>query len=383
MKVSRVALFGLDFPNIVNQLVGLRNGFRQLGIEVLTAWPHPNALMLENVLDSFRPDFVFEINRSRNQIRGCDEKFLHVAWMQDFQSLGQRLEGDFGGSDLGYFIVLPSAMGFAPSYDATARYLFPATDPEIFGYAAEHPIFDFSFIGQMFAPISDSLRARPILADDAESGTVGELLDLFAAEGVGQSSHMTMHTGDRLLRFVRRRRPEADASTIDPAIRNLFDDYFPRLTDRTRLLDEILSVSGKVGFFGTGPWDKWPRYRPHFGGYINRPSKMALVFRRTKVNLHNGNVGMHMRVLDCMATGGAIMVNTSLWTGTPFGIEAYFEPGRHFIEYDFDNLAEVAAGALANDAGRRRIGAAAAEAVRAGHTWRHRAMQIVQDVQSL
>ena len=383
MKVSRVALFGLDFPNIVNQLVGLRNGFRQLGVEVLTAWPHPNALTLENVLDSFRPDFVFEINRSRNQIRGCDEKFIHVCWMQDFLSLGQRLEKDFGGSDLSYFIVPPSAMGFGSEWESTARYLFPGTDPEIYTYATEHPIFDFSFIGQIFAPIPDSLRTRPILTGRADGGTAGELLDLFAAEGIGQSIHMTMHTSERLMQFVQRRRPDADVSMVDPAIRNLFDDYFPRLADRTRLLDSILNVSTKVGFFGTGPWDKWPRYQPHFGGYINRPSKMALVFRRTKVNLHNGSVGMHMRVLDCMAAGGAIMVNKSLWTGTPFGIEIHFEPGHHFIEYEFENLTERAAGALADEPGRRRMGAAAAEAVRAGHTWRHRALQIIEDVQSL
>ncbi|MGH6620981.1 MAG: glycosyltransferase family protein, partial [Alphaproteobacteria bacterium] len=240
-----------------------------------------------------------------------------------------------------------------------------------------------SFIGQMFAPIPDRLRGRPIRVGGTVCGTVGELFDLFAAEGIGQSTHMTMHTGDRLLQFVRQWHPDADLAMIDPAIRNVFDDYFPRLMDRTRLLDAALSLSGKVGFFGTGPWDKWPRYHPHFGGYINRPSKMSLVFRRTKVNLHNGSVGMHMRVLDCMATGGTIMVNTSLWTGTPFGIESYFEPGRHYIEYDFGNLAEVAARALSDDARRRRMGEAAAEAIRAGHTWRHRAMQIIEDVQSL
>lgn len=383
MKVRRVALFGLDFPNIVNQLVGLRNGFRQLEIEVLTAWPHPNALMLENVLDSFRPDFVFEINRSRNQIPDCGEKFVHVCWMQDFQSLGNRLDSDFGGSNLSYFIVRPSVMGFGPTCDRAARYLFPATDPEIYGFSTEPPIFDFSLIGQIFAPISDGLRARSILVDGARCGTVGQLLDLFAAEGIAQSSHMTMHTGDRLLQYVRQWHPMGELSMVDPAIRNLFDDYFPRLTERTRLLDEILNLSDKVGFFGTGPWDKWPRYQPHFGGYINRPSKMALVFRRTKVNLHNGIIGMHSRVLDCMATGGAIMVNKSMWTGTTFGIDAYFEPGRHYIEYDFGNLAQVAARALMDDSERRRIGAAAAEAVRASHTWRHRAMQIIEDVQSL
>ncbi len=383
MKVERVALFGLDFPNIVNQIVGLRDGFRQLGVEVLTAWPHPNALTLENVLDSFRPDFVFEINRSRNQIPDCRETFRHVCWMQDYQSQGQRLDADFGGSDLSYFIFPPSAMSHSAALDATARYLLPATDPAIYAFAVEQPIFDFSFIGQMLAPIPDSVRGRAIVVNGVDCGTVGQLLDIFAAEGVSQSSHMMADTRDRLVRFVRERCPDADVSMIDPAVRIFFDDYYPRVTERTRMLDTVLDVSSKVGFFGTGPWDKWPRYHPHFGGYIHRPSKMALVFRRTKLNLHNGNFAMHTRVLDGMAAGGAMMVNKTLWAGTPFGLDAYFEPGRHYIEYDFDNLAEVAVEVLADEARRRSIGAAAADAVRAGHTWRDRAAQIIEDVRAL
>lgn len=383
MKIQRVALFGLDFPNIVNQIVGLRDGFRQLGVEVLTAWPHPNALTLENVLDSFRPDFVFEINRSRNQIRGCRETFRHVCWMQDFQSQGQRLDIDFGGSDLSYFIFPPSAMGYGEAFDDTARYLPQAADPTIFAFSEEHPIFDFSFVGQMFAPIPESIRGRPVIVNGVDCGTVGALFDIFAAEGISQSSHMMKHTRDRLLRFVRQRCPDAEVSMIDPAIQLFFDDYFPRMTERTRMLDTILDVSSKVGFFGTGPWDQWPRYHPHFGGYINRPSKLALVFRRTKLNLHNGNFGMHGRVLDCMATGGTILVNRSFWSATAFGLDAYFEPGCHYIEYDFDNLAEVAAEALADEPRRRGIGAVAAQAVRAGHTWRDRAARIIEDVQAL
>jgi Glycosyl transferases group 1 len=303
--------------------------------------------------------------------------------MQDIQSQGERLDVDFGGSDLSYFILPPSAMSFGEALDDKARYLFQATDPATYGFSVEHPIFDFSFIGQMFAPIPEGVRGRAIVVNGVDCGTVGQLLDIFAADGISQSSHMMQHTRERLLSFVRRRAPDAEVSMVDPAIRIFFDDYFPRVTERTRMLDTVLDVSDKVGFFGTGPWEKWPRYQPHFGGYIHRPSKMALVFKRTKLNLHNGNFGMHSRVLDCMAAGGAIMVNKSLWAGTGFGLDAYFEPGRHYIEYDFDNLAEVAAEALANDAGRRQIGAAAAEAVRAGHTWRDRVAQIIEEVRAL
>jgi Glycosyl transferases group 1 len=383
MKIERVAIFGLDFPNIVNQIVGLRDGFRQLGVEVLTAWPHPNALTLENVLDSFRPDFVFEINRSRNQIAECGETFRHVCWMEDIQSLGSRLDAGFGGSDLAYFIFPPSTMGYGAGLDQSVRYLMPAINPDIFAYRVEPPIFDFSFVGQIFAPVSDELRAQPINIGDAPCGTVGELMDLFERQRITQSSHTLKDTAAALIDYVRRRCPAAEAAMIDPAIKNIFDEYYPRMMERTRMLDKILSISSKVGFFGTGPWHKWPQYQNHFGGYLNRQGKMALVFRRTKVNLHNGICGMHFRVLDCMASGGAIMVNKSKWDGTPFGIDRYFEAGRHYIEYDFDNLGEAAAEALADEPRRRRIGAAAAEAVRAGHTWRDRAAQIIEDVRAL
>lgn len=383
LKVERVAVFGLDFPNIINQIMGLREGFRHLGIDVLAAWPHPNALVLENVLDSFQPDFVFEINRSRNQIPELDERFLHVCWMQDIQSLGERLDQDFGGSDLTYFIFPPSAMGYPRDLDEEVSYLLPATSPDLFEFRVEQSIFDFSFIGQMFAPISEALRNRAIEAQGRQCGTIGELLDFLELKGVRHSTHSIQETGVVLDEFVRRYNPDIDSSTIEPAIKNLSDEYFPRLTERRQLLDGALDISGKVGFFGTGPWHEWPRFHGHFGGYISRPSKMAEVFRRTKVNLHNGPCSMIARVLDCMATGGAIMVNRCRWDGTPFGIDRHFAAGRHFVEYDFDNFEQVARKTLEDSDRRRRIGADAAKTVRASHTWRHRAEQILSDVSAL
>lgn len=383
MKVERVAIFGLDFPNIINQLIGLRNGFRELGVEVLTSWPHPKALVLENVLDTFKPDIVFEINRSRNQIRECDAEFTHVCWMQDIQSLGERLDVDFGGSDLAYFLLPPSAAGFGPDLDDTVRYLLPATNPEIFFHRPEPPIFDFSFVGQIFSPISDRIRAQRIVVDGVDCGTVGELENHLRETGISHVGQRAEEGAAQLLKFVRQHNPDADISMIDQAVRNFCDEYFPRLTDRTRMLDEVLTISDKVGFFGTGPWHKWPKYGKHFGGYINTPSKLALVFRRTRINLHNGGTGLHPRVMDCMASGATIFVNKSPFDGTPFGMDSHFQPGQQYIEYEFSTLADKAEALLLDDDRRSRIGAAAAEAVLAAHTWRHRAQQIIDDVKRL
>jgi glycosyltransferase involved in cell wall biosynthesis len=379
MKVERVAIFGLDFPNIVNQLIGLRNGFRELGVEVLTAWPHPNALVLENVLDAFRPDIVFEINRSRNQIEECDAKFRHVCWMQDVQSLGERLDVNFGGSDLTYFLLPPSATGYEDVSDDTVGYLLPATNPEIFSYRAEPPIFDFSFVGQIFSPMSDELRSRRVVVDGVDCGGFADLEAHLQQAGVSHVGKRPVEGAAELLAFVRRHVPDAATAMIDSAVRNFCDEYFPRLRDRTRMLDTVMTVSTKVGLFGTGPWQEWPAYAPHFGGYLNVPSKLALVYRRTRVNLHNGATGLHPRVMDCMASGGVILVNKSPFDGTRFGMDAHFESGRHFVEYEFASLAETARALLEDDERRKSIGAAAAEAVHADHTWRRRARQILED----
>lgn len=380
MKVERVAIFGLDFPNIINQLIGLRNGFRELGVEVLTSWPHPNALVLENVLDSFRPDIVFEINRSRNQIGDCNAEFKHVCWMQDIQSQGERLDTNFGGSHLCYFLLPPSAAGYGPGMDDSVEFLLPATNPEIYFRKPEPPIFDFSFVGQIFAPLSDEVRARSIVVEGIDCGTIGDLENHLRQAGISHVGHRPEEGIAQLLAFVRRHVPGIDASMIDPAIRNFCDEYFPRLMDRTRMLDEILKVSEKVGFFGTGPWQEWPEYARHFGGYINTPSKLALVFRRTRVNLHNGGTGLHQRVMDCMASGGAILVNKSPFDGTRFGMDCHFELGRDYIEYEFSSLADTARDLLADDERRRAIGIAASKAVLEAHTWRHRAQQIIDDL---
>ena len=378
-----MAIFGLDFPNIINQIMGLRAGFQQLGVDVLAAWPHPNALVLENVLDGFRPDFVFEINRSRNQIPEIDDEFVHVCWMQDIQSLGERLDVDFGGSDLAYFMLPPSASGYPTKLDGAVSHLMAATDPDIFTAATEHPIFDFSFVGQIFAPISEQLRATPIIVRGENCGTYGDVFDRFEEKGISHSTHTATETLGELVDFVRSRCPDANAAMIDDTTKNIFDEYLPRMSERSRILKMALGISTKVGFFGTGPWDEWPDFRNHFGGYVNRPRKMATIFRRTKVNLHNGGGTMVCRVLDCMATGSAIMVGKGRWDGTMYGLDHYFEAGSHYYGYDFDTFDDVARTALEDDEGRRRVAAAAADAVRAGHTWHHRAEQILRDVAAL
>lgn len=384
MRVGRVALFGHDFPNLLNHLLGLRDGFRQLGIDANAAWPHPSGMQMETMLDQFRPDAVIEINRSRDQISDCDARFVHVAWMMDLQSDGAYLPAGFGGSDLTYFIFPPSSMGYDPDWDERVRYLMPGTNPDIFRPGDEPETWDFSFVGQMFAPPTPALMDAPVRAEGRTVGRVGDLIRRLEARGLRHSVTTPGATLAMLVEEIGRDHPGMTAAMLAPKLRVLFEDYLPRMLERRRLLDAALAVSPMgTAFFGTGPWDRWPAYAPHFRGYLNRPSHMASVFRRSRAVLHNGPLGLHFRTLDAMAAGRVAMLNETCWDGTPWGVDGHFAVGTHFLPYRLDDPAPALRDALADPGRRRRIGAEAARAVRAGHTWRHRAMQIVEDLTEL
>jgi spore maturation protein CgeB len=69
--------------------------------------------------------------------------------------------------------------------------------------------------------------------------------------------------------------------------------------------------------------------------------------------------------------------------GEPDCLRAHFQPGVHYFEFEGDDFVEQAKTVLATDELRRDIGAAAAAAVRAKHTWAHRVDQILSDLAGL
>jgi spore maturation protein CgeB len=89
---------------------------------------------------------------------------------------------------------------------------------------------------------------------------------------------------------------------------------------------------------------------------------------------------MHNRVLDIMCSGKAALVSRSRWDGEISSLQSYFTPGEDYLSYDNDDLAEVAERALRDGDRRRRVGANARRRILEGHTWRHRAAFIIDDL---
>jgi spore maturation protein CgeB len=364
----------------INQTLGLKRGFEELGVEAHVGWPHLNERALSCFVDNYQPDFVLEIDRFPSQIPGYNPAVRHITWIHNHAVHGRRVLEDAWGSHAVYTALLLKVYGHEDFNGGDYRFLPMATDPEIFTDTETPELFDFSFVGHMYEPLNEGMLNIVAGHDDGRPVPMSELIDRFLAAGFRHSNADNNEIYSFLTDFYRRSDPNFTVEQLPAPLKTFFDERLIRLVDRTQVIDTLLSISTQVAFYGNPEWEKWPHYAPHYFGAINRGRELAQLFRSTRVNIHNGPVTMHNRVLDIMCCGKAAMVSRSRWDGEISSLKSYFTPGEDYLSYDNDDLAEVAERALRDGDLRRRVGANARRRILEGHTWRHRAAFIIDDL---
>ncbi len=165
-----------------------------------------------------------------------------------------------------------------------------------------------------------------------------------------------------------------------------FAREYPRLLDRAALITEVLSVARSLKLslelYGPG-WDTHEPFKPYYKGILETQDELLTVYRRTRVNLANNThgLGLHSRTLECMAVGGFIFTHASPHDTKPGGMHTSFEPGIHYGMFTPENLQEEVRRWIKDGAQRVKIGRCAAGVIRQKHLWRHRALQILEDLQ--
>ena len=76
------------------------------------------------------------------------------------------------------------------------------------------------------------------------------------------------------------------------------------------------------------------------------------------------------------------MMHPSRWENHPGGIKTVFEPNLHYVEYTRENFEEQAAKWISPSMAAKRSEMArnARKIILDGHTWTHRAKQILEDL---
>ncbi|NBW58729.1 glycosyltransferase family 1 protein [bacterium] len=170
-------------------------------------------------------------------------------------------------------------------------------------------------------------------------------------------------------------------NNIDQAIYDYLYIEIPRKLDRSLLFARIqaLHFRDKQVIIAGLNWPEGFPSAPFVRGHIDRPEE---IYQSSKITIHNNThgLGIHSRVLDCMAVGGFVMMHPSPHSRLPGGMDSTFEPDVNYGLYSADNFVEKVEEWLADEDRRNKAITENKKILLSKHLWEHRAEQILRDL---
>jgi Glycosyl transferases group 1 len=351
------------------------DGFEAAGAACLTVNPPPDIATLAQWASKYRPAAVVEINRVLANEANWPSGVPHAAWLQDHRFNGDDLTRDLGKSHQLYFIVHPDSFGVALPQGRSWSILVPGARADAAAAADLAIERDFSVTGFIPVPLDD--HSPVSYMPDGRPVQLADFLRGFPTRVLSDASFSMRAIHDCIAQRCAELgcRPIVDRGTV-----GVFDEILVRTLERRQIIEALLATGGTLEIFGPATWEKWPQFAPHYRGHVDDPRQLDRIFQTTRVNLHNSGLTMHFRVMDCLAAGAFMLINETPWDTLRGGIRHYLEPSRHYGAYEIAEVGEVAARYLHDEAARQRIAAEGRRIVLAEHTWRHRALQIMRDL---
>ena len=373
----KIALFAQK-----NELVfvsGLAEGFRQVGWEVNICFTHLPAVDLANYCRIAKPDAVFEVNRLYDEEPPVPRGVRHITWMQDHRYANELLVRRQSHSDLTYAILDPKIFGITARPGHHLDALMPGANLDLYYPADVKEQSVFSFIGYLPPPYPrhKTLLTRP----DGTEVSIKQFIELLPPKLL-LDTHFDINAIHKEVEALAIRLAGHVPATVANDM-GLFDEIAVRTIERADLVRRAMAVASPIRLFSSDAWTYWPEFRSSYCGYLATPDLVREAYQSTRVNLHQGSLAVHYRTIDCMASGRLIMVKDTPYDQGVAGMRRFVNPGEHYLAFNDDNFEDVARNAIADASLRDRIGRAAHEAVRAAHTWRHRAEQVVRDLREL
>ncbi len=365
-------------PFYLSLFFQIKHGFEAIGIEVAGGTEHLAGDSLLEFCRQFKPDALFEMNRSRHEIPELPRNIKHIAWIVDNNG---RQWNSFKESEIIYYFSRGGIESSDQNAASIVEWLPPGTCPQNYLLPLQkNYISDFSFIGHMCYPWSEEEKKRLLYEDDRSKLCFEDILEPYTEiilqthNNANQSEATYLNLAQKIIK-----KRIGHIAVLDPPIQYDIACRFFRMLWRTRFLDIVLACSRSVRFFGTGGWHKWPQYRSFFQGFLADPKDVCMAYQTTRINLHHG-AGVHFRVVDCMASGGLLFYLEPEDDQRYGGIQTLFEPNIHYVPVNEDNFSETSAYYLKNQASSQKIIQAASTEILAKHTWKHRAEKIKQDL---
>lgn len=353
-------------------LAQMRRGFEAAGVRTSGALQLLGAEDMRDWCGAHRPDAVFEMNRPRRDAEFVPKHIAHICWVVDFNG---RPLGHFEGSEITY--LFSDAWPEHYPHDGFFRWFGPGACEQDYAFAEHRGEVDASFVGHVPNPWSPEELARDMTGVGAY--TFGRLLP--AVEQILREQRDGMHSTEFFMDMVERECVQrcGHGLALDEVLRYDLTCRVIRHINRTELVDAALDAGVGLALFGTPNWSRWPRYAPHYHGWLSTPDALRRAYAMSRLNLHEGT-GIHFRQMDAMSAGGLIMFRETANDTAFGGIAQVFTPNVHYVPFTLETLGERMHELLDDPARAQAIRVAAAQAVRERHTWRHRALEVIADL---
>ncbi len=378
MRSHRIALFSEESGFYKYVLEGLGRGFIALGHQCVWATTLPKHDQLAHWVQQNEITLVLEINRVLPRDQTWPKGVAHACWLQDYRWHDADLTADLGKSDHIYFLLHPKGFGLEMPAGGRWSVLSPGARPDAPAPVEQTDTCDFSFCGFIPRPVSPDETVA--IGDDGRSISVQEFTKDFPPHVLAQSHFLLGDINREIDRTCERLKCRlVDAHASKRSGRMIIDEDLVRTGERSRVVAALLLVSQDLRIYGTPKWTGWPEFAPYYRGNIPDPMALDTIYQATRVNIHNGVLSMHFRVMDCLAAGGFLMINKTILDDEVGGINRSFAAGVHYGGYEIENTAEAARRYLEDPQLRHKISTEGRRAVLAARAWNHRAAQILKD----
>lgn len=359
-------------PFYTQLFLQIKEGFEQAGLEVIGG---PNLLQDEELLqlvEKHKPLFVFEMNRSKNEIENFPKEVIHVCWLVDFWG---RKHHEIEGSDILYCWANSWVEHFLNnSANKNVFFLPPATSSNIYKPMDLPKVNDFLFLGHIPNPWSSKELNRKVGRIGSKTAVFKDILPLIEFFVLNKEVSISCHE------FLKQNQVILD-ECLDKTIEYDISSRTFRQVRREAFIKLFLREGYLLSIFGSENWLNYDSFKEFYKGYIDEPRSINQELAKTNILLHDGNYP-HFRTFDAMAAKCCVAACEAPFSHKNPWMDLDFKEDEDYLKVDifskcvdFENFNNKR---LLND-----IAHNAYNKVKKSHLWVHRAETILLDIEKL
>lgn len=366
-----ILLIGPDTGFYGSLLAGFAKGFATHGCRVARLAGFASQARIAGWAKANDIQLIFDLNGMIDPADPWSADIDHAKWYHDPEPAKQLRATRHGHVDRTYFLFNPRQFGVETRDGAAWSILPPAGDFNVGSRRREGYRCDASFAGYIPPPVFNIIVAT---GQDGAKISLNEFYRFYPSKLTLQSMYHEAEIEAGMRAVCEKLRCE-----MTDAGRKLLLNQMIRQRERSEMLKRAIACTKNVNIYGHDNWLHWDIFKPFHRGSINDPEAMNNVYRTSKINLHNGTVSFHFRVLECMSAGGFMLMLRARNDEAPGEIRDHFVPGEHYDDFTLDSAEDVIARYIRDDERRVKIVEAARDHATRNHSWINRAGDILAD----